>query len=245
MFIYKITNRINSKVYIGQSIRPVEKRFQRHISDAINNVIDTHFARAIRKYGANNFDVEVIDTAQTQDELTTKEQYWIKYYNSTEVGYNETDAQYKSGGNTYQSKNQNEMAVIKERLSQSKLGTNNPNCKAVKCKNVKTNQEIVFNTVKECQEYFNENTHRFITTRVTHNTFSLYKNEWAIAYLDQEYYYEEKHKRGCMVQVYNNITDETHTYWSKREAERETGIPCRKIKDDIATYENYTITILN
>ena len=67
-------------MYIGQSIRSVEKRFQRHISDAINNVIDTHFARAIRKYGADNFYVEVIDTAQTQDELTVKEQYWIKYY---------------------------------------------------------------------------------------------------------------------------------------------------------------------
>ena len=51
MIIYKITNIKNNKVYIGQTIRPMKDRFNRHINDALNNVIDTHFARAIRKYG--------------------------------------------------------------------------------------------------------------------------------------------------------------------------------------------------
>ena len=50
MWEYKITNDINDKVYIGQTIRPVKKRFERHINDAINNKLDTHFARAILKY---------------------------------------------------------------------------------------------------------------------------------------------------------------------------------------------------
>ena len=49
--IYIITNIQNNKVYIGQTIRPVEYRFNRHINDALNNKLDTHFARAIRKYG--------------------------------------------------------------------------------------------------------------------------------------------------------------------------------------------------
>ena len=49
MEIYKITNKINGKVYIGQTIRPVEYRFNRHMNDALNNILDTHFARAIRK----------------------------------------------------------------------------------------------------------------------------------------------------------------------------------------------------
>ena len=89
MFIYKIINKINNKVYIGQSIRPIEQRFQRHINDAINNTLDTHLARAIRKYGKDNFSIELIDTATTQDELNSKEQYWIRFYNSICDGYNE------------------------------------------------------------------------------------------------------------------------------------------------------------
>lgn len=78
MWIYKITNIQNNKVYIGQTIRPIHDRFNRHINDAINNIIDTHFARAIRKYGKENFIIEEIDTATTQEELTEKEKYWIQ-----------------------------------------------------------------------------------------------------------------------------------------------------------------------
>ena len=100
MWIYKITNIQNNKVYIGQTIRPIKDRFHRHINDAMNNILNTHFARAIRKYGKDSFIIEEIDTAQTQKELNEKEQYWIKYYNSVKEGYNETDAILKSGGNT-------------------------------------------------------------------------------------------------------------------------------------------------
>lgn len=109
MWIYKITNIQNNKVYIGQSIRPIEARFHRHINDALNNILDTHFARAIRKYGKESFIIEEIDTATNQEELNKKEQYWIQFYNSVEDGYNETDAIYKSGGNTYISKTEEEM----------------------------------------------------------------------------------------------------------------------------------------
>ena len=54
MYIYKITNKINNKMYIGQTIRPVEDRWKRHINDALNNILDTHFARAIRYYKPEN-----------------------------------------------------------------------------------------------------------------------------------------------------------------------------------------------
>ena len=73
MWIYKITNIQNNRNYIGQTTRPVEQRFHRHVNDALNNILDTHFARAIRKYGKENFIIEVIDSAETQDELNKKE----------------------------------------------------------------------------------------------------------------------------------------------------------------------------
>ena len=150
MWIYKITNIQNNKVYIGQTIRPVKDRFNRHINDALNNIIDTHFARAIRKYGKENFIIEQIDTAQTQDELNQKERYWIQYYNSVEEGYNETDAISKCGGNTYQSKTEEEMEVIKEKIRQTKIGAKNPKARKVKRINIETNEIDIFDTVISC-----------------------------------------------------------------------------------------------
>jgi group I intron endonuclease len=187
MFIYKITNKVNNKVYIGQSVRPIKKRFNRHINDAIKNKLDTHFARAIRKYGKDNFICEVIDSAKNQKDLTLKEQYWIQYYDSVKMGYNETDAISKCGGNTYASKTKEELLGISEKIRKSKVGKLNPNSKSVKCYNIETKEELFFETVKECQEYFGEKYHRVITNRVLNKTISLYKNVWRIAYADGEY----------------------------------------------------------
>ena len=187
MYIYKITNKVNGKVYIGQSVRPIEKRFNRHMNDAIKNKLDTHFARAIRKYGRDNFICEVIDIATNQTDLTLKEQYWIQYYDSVKLGYNETDAISKCGGNTYASKTKDELLGIYEKIRKSKVGKLNPNSKSVKCYNIETNEELFFETVKECQDHFGEKHHRFITNRVLNKTISLYKNIWRIAYMDCDY----------------------------------------------------------
>jgi hypothetical protein len=46
----------------------------------MTNRIDTHFARAIRKYGQENFIAEIIDTADSKEELSEKEKYWIERY---------------------------------------------------------------------------------------------------------------------------------------------------------------------
>ena len=75
MRIYKIENIQNRKLYIGQSIRPIEYRFQRHINDAESGRLNTHFARAIRKYGKESFTICVIDIAHNQAELNYKEQF--------------------------------------------------------------------------------------------------------------------------------------------------------------------------
>ena len=187
MYIYKITNKVNGKVYIGQSIRPIEQRFQRHINDAVNNILDTHFARAIRKYGKENFYIELVETCNNQTELNLREQYWIRKYDSINNGYNETDATSKCGGNTYMSKTENEMKEISEKISKTKLGSKNPHSRSVKVFNIVTNEEKVFDTVNDCRKFFNEKNHRFITTRVTGLTKSLYKNEWKIAYTEDEY----------------------------------------------------------
>lgn len=87
--IYKWTNTINGKVYIGQTVRP-EIRYKRHLDDAFKNDSQYHFHRALRKYGTDAFTYEVIETVPVA-ELDEKEVYWIAYYDSYRNGYNSTE----------------------------------------------------------------------------------------------------------------------------------------------------------
>ena len=186
MWIYKITNIQNNKVYIGQTIRPIEQRFHRHLNDALNNILDTHLARAIRKYGKDSFIIEEIDNAQTQDELNQKEQYWIRYYNSVKDGYNETDAISKCGGNTYQSKTKEEMEVIKDKIRQTKIGANNPMARKIKRTNIITNEIDIFDTVISCAKACEiQNGKTSISTRLNGQVKSPYKKTWIFEYYDE------------------------------------------------------------
>jgi hypothetical protein len=80
MEIYKITNLINSKIYIGKDTTSDPKYFGSGIL----------IRRSIQKYGLENFSKEVIDTADNKEELAGKEKYWISEYNSIDknIGYN-------------------------------------------------------------------------------------------------------------------------------------------------------------
>lgn len=91
--IYKITNLINNKCYIGKSSN-IEERWKYHKNN-INNIkeYDKPLYRAFRKYGISNFSFDIIENIlenynETSDE---RERYWIKYYNSYgNNGYNGT-----------------------------------------------------------------------------------------------------------------------------------------------------------
>lgn len=87
--IYKCTNIVNDKIYIGQTINTLDERMIGHIYDIKHK--PNYFHNALNKYGLNNFIWEVIDEAFSKDELDLKEIRWIKYYNSFgENGYNLT-----------------------------------------------------------------------------------------------------------------------------------------------------------
>lgn len=185
MFIYKVTNDINGKLYIGQTTHPIEQRWKRHVYDATKR-LNTHFARAIRKYGEEHFHIEQIDTASSKEGLDFKECYWIKFYDSINKGYNSCDG--GSNGNTYQYKTKEEMDEIKEKISKTKNGVLNPNARKVKCRNEKTGQEYHFCDIKDMEDFFNEHQHTFITGRCMGKIKCLYKKEWNIAYEENEYF---------------------------------------------------------
>ena len=88
--IYKYTNKINNKTYIGLS-NNIERRKHEHQYFA-NCIQDTYFHKALHKYGIENFDFEILETFETNDRtlLGQREQYWIQYYDSYKNGYNET-----------------------------------------------------------------------------------------------------------------------------------------------------------
>ena len=88
--IYKIQNKINNKIYIGQTIKPVEKRFNQHIN-IFNKAYFSQLAlyKAFNKYGLENFTFEEIEEVENS-ELDVREKYWINYYDSYNNGYNST-----------------------------------------------------------------------------------------------------------------------------------------------------------
>lgn len=90
MIIYKATNLVNNKIYIGQTKNEIEKRIKGHIKESKNENTKRPFLLSIKKHGIDNFLFEEIDRADTFNELDEKEIYWIKFYNSTdnEIGYN-------------------------------------------------------------------------------------------------------------------------------------------------------------
>ena len=81
MIVYKATNMVNGKVYIGQTIQKLEDRITRHKIES-NQGIKRHFYDAIRKYGFDQFKWEIIDNSKTEKELDDKEIFWIEYYKS-------------------------------------------------------------------------------------------------------------------------------------------------------------------
>lgn len=86
--IYKITNKINNKIYIGKST-DIEKRWKYHISHYnYEREYNKPLYKAFRKYGVENFSFEIIEECLL--DIDEKEKYWINFYNSYKNGYNAT-----------------------------------------------------------------------------------------------------------------------------------------------------------
>lgn len=84
MIIYKMENKTNGKVYIGQTKRNLNKRLQEHLWNK-----KTPISKALRSVGVENFQISIIDHADCKSELDEKERFYIKFYNSIiPNGYN-------------------------------------------------------------------------------------------------------------------------------------------------------------
>lgn len=113
MHIYKITNIVNSKVYIGQTVQSNPKmRWYAHLADARRGK-KSYLLDSIRKYSQEAFIWEIVDSAVSLEELNVKEEYWLNYYRAQGITvYNNREA----GGNKTHSPESIERMRVAQKL---------------------------------------------------------------------------------------------------------------------------------
>ena len=113
MIIYKTTNLISGKIYVGQDVH----NNPNYLGSGV------YINSAIKKYGRKNFKKETIDRAESKQELDTKEKYWIKFYNCRAPnGYNLTHGGSGPAGYVWTEKQRENLLDHSERMK----GENNP-----------------------------------------------------------------------------------------------------------------------
>ena len=89
-YIYKITNQLNGKCYVGKTMLTIQERWKQHLKDAKRERCNNRpLYKAINKYGENNFKIEQLEKC-SDNIVNEREQYWIEKLNSFHFGYNAT-----------------------------------------------------------------------------------------------------------------------------------------------------------
>lgn len=122
--IYKTTNKINGKIYIGQTIKNLEQRKREHLNEAKRDSKEFYFYRAIRKHDSENFDWEILEQCNSKEELDLAEEWYIRYYKTFTgfadcCGYNLT----LGGGGIVGFRPSTE---TRKKMSKAQSGENNP-----------------------------------------------------------------------------------------------------------------------
>ena len=90
-YIYKITNNLNGKIYIGKTNFTIEKRWKEHCNDYQKETLQKRpLYSAMKKYGIENFSIEEVEQLESPQQAEEREKYWIEYYGSFKYGYNAT-----------------------------------------------------------------------------------------------------------------------------------------------------------
>lgn len=89
MLIYKVTNLIDNKIYIGQTTQSLTERWQQHCHRSPSQTYKSHLHSAIQKYGKEHFLIEILDKTETLEELNRLEIFYIQQFDClSPKGYN-------------------------------------------------------------------------------------------------------------------------------------------------------------
>lgn len=241
MIIYKIENKINKKIYIGQTIKTFNERysfsgvgvervfgylsFREMVENKYNKKLyrNNHLLKALLKYGIENFTLEIIDVAETKEELNEKEIKWIKFYNSKEKGYNKNFGGNKNNGwkpneetrklwsdlrkgvhskeknPNYNKKHSDEIKIKMSQNRKGKLkGKENPKAKAI----INLDTFEIFETITmACIKYgFNSSTISNVLTRREIGNHGIRKTAGGFRWM----YLEEYNEKGDIIKDITN-----------------------------------------
>lgn len=90
-YIYKIYNDINDLVYVGQTCRTIQERWDQHLHASQKLKNTNKLYTAMRELGSENFHIIQLEECENQL-LNQKENYWITFFNSKQNGYNTVNA---------------------------------------------------------------------------------------------------------------------------------------------------------
>ena len=171
MIIYKVTNIVNGKVYIGQTTRSLEERKYEHMYATKTNKYEKltrdYFHKALDKYGENNFIWEILEYCDSKENLDLAEEWYIRYYKSyvgfdNSIGYNLTIGGNGNSGVIFSEEHRKKISESKKGIKLStdtieKIKNNakiNPNfgMRGKKCSEETKNKLRLINTGKKHSE---------------------------------------------------------------------------------------------
>ncbi|MGL5014046.1 MAG: GIY-YIG nuclease family protein [Bacteroidales bacterium] len=148
--IYKITNIINGKIYVGKTSKTLNERLEKHfqsVCEKRNHAIPIR--EAILEFGKENFKIELIQEVGTKEDANKLECFFIENMKccNPNIGYNVATG--SDGGNTLS--NHKNLDIIRDKLSKSKMGKNNPLAKTVI---LESDGDILeFGSAEECKRF--------------------------------------------------------------------------------------------
>lgn len=234
--IYVHVNKINGKVYIGQTCQDIKRRFGTNGMYYKNSV---YFYKAIQKYGWDNFKHIVLIERLTQQESNILEEYLICKYqsNNSKFGYN-----LKSGG-----LNNTQHKFTKLKISKSHkgkfCGDENGRSKRVYQYEIQSRRLVnVFESIQLAGKEFGST--GGISDCCNNKSFKAYGYVWCFEGESPNFnIYDKRNKRAKVVIQYNLDGEFIAEYSSTFKAEKETGISrssiCRCCKGEQITGSGY------
>lgn len=223
-YIYKITNKINKKVYIGKTVRQPEIRWKEHLTDTRHP--DLPLQKAFKKYGRESFTFEIIE--EVDDNLLNElEIYYIKQFNSFEKGYNATVGG-EGGASHILSKEQQELILNLWEEKKTIIEISNitgHSCQSIRYHILKTNinKETYLEQIKEHKKISQQNRKKKTVQKQLEKEkfneeqckeiFNLFNNYYACTYIAK--------KIGCS---YKKMYNFLQKYYTEEEIKQRSQI---------------------